>query len=181
PSSALAKDFAEVEAEGFLELGTRAGRGLRVLELLEVELERDALLLHAVELRRQPAPLVGLGEDELRALERAIVVPELLHRLDDDALDLLGLHRRDRAERRRQANFRHRSTPSGYPRAPSRRSREWRSCSPRAPRPRSLPMPWHLPGRASLSACYRPRGSPRGNRGMRSSDRAPPSCTSSSR
>src|SRR2546428_464406 len=35
----------------------RPGRGLRVLELLEVELERNALPLHAVELRRQPAPL----------------------------------------------------------------------------------------------------------------------------
>src|SRR2546425_10402340 len=59
PSSLLAKDLAEVEAEGFLELSARPGRGLRVLELLEVELERNALPLHAVELRRQPAPLVG--------------------------------------------------------------------------------------------------------------------------
>src|SRR6266571_2504150 len=42
-------------------------------------------------------------------------------------------------------------------------------------------MPWHLPGRASLSGCCRRRGSPPGSRGTRSWGRASPSCTSSSR
>src|SRR5436190_17709176 len=37
PASLPAKNLPEVEAEGFLELGARAGGGLRVLELLEVE------------------------------------------------------------------------------------------------------------------------------------------------
>src|SRR5436309_1638298 len=38
PASLLSKDPAEVEPERFLELGPRAGRGLRILELLDVEL-----------------------------------------------------------------------------------------------------------------------------------------------
>src|SRR5947209_10026956 len=42
------------------------------------------------ELRREPAALVGLGEDELRPLERAVVLGALLNGLDDDPLDLLG-------------------------------------------------------------------------------------------
>src|SRR5216117_1560164 len=42
-------------------------------------------------------------------------------------------------------------------------------------------MPWHLPGRASLSGCFPPRGSPRGSTETPSWGRAPPSCISSSR
>src|SRR5216117_775341 len=97
------------------------------LEQFEVELEWNAFLLHPVELRRQSAPLVGFGEDELRPLERAVLLGDLPDGLDDDTLDLLGLRRRHRGERRGQINFRHRSTPSGCPHASSPRSREWRS------------------------------------------------------
>src|SRR5712692_904474 len=111
PSSLFAKDPPEVEAQRLLQLGTRPGRGLRVLERVEVELEGHALLLHAVELRGEPAALVGLGEDELRPREGAVVPRELLDRLDEDPLDVLGLPRGDRGERRGQANLRHRSTP----------------------------------------------------------------------
>src|SRR5207249_5353946 len=97
------------------------------LPIFEVELEWNAFLLHPVELRRQSAPLVGFGEDELRPLERAVLLGDLPDGLDDDTLDLLGLRRRHRGERRGQINFRHRSTPSGCPHASSPRSREWRS------------------------------------------------------
>src|SRR5438093_12658908 len=127
PASLPAKNLPEVEAEGFLELGARAGGGLRVLELLEVELEWNAFLLHPVELRRQSAPLVGFGEDELRPLERAVLLGDLPDGLDDDTLDLLGLRRRHRGERRGQINFRQRSIPSGCPHASSPGSPECRS------------------------------------------------------
>ena len=69
----------------------RARGGLRVLELVDVELERNPLALHAVELGRQAAALVRLGEDQLRPLEGAVVLRELLHGLDEDPLALLGL------------------------------------------------------------------------------------------
>src|SRR5215510_1278565 len=107
PASLLAKDASEVEAERLLELGPGAGRGLGVLEHVDVDLERHALALDAVELGREPTALVRFGEDELRALERAVVLRELLHRLDDDALDLLGFRRGNRRERRRQLDLCH--------------------------------------------------------------------------
>src|SRR5262245_47299559 len=107
PASLLAKDAPEVEAERFLELGPGSGRGLGVLEHVDVDLERDALALDAVELGGESAALVRLGEDELRALERAVVLRELLHRVHDDALDLLGFRRGNRRERRRQLHLCH--------------------------------------------------------------------------
>src|SRR5215831_19137903 len=127
PVSLCAKDAPEVESKRFLELGPGAGRGLRVLEHVDVDLERGPgggrsfpglehrdghlergpLALDAVELGGEPAALVRLGEDELRALERAVVLRELLHGLDDDALDLLGFRRRNRRERRRQLDLGH--------------------------------------------------------------------------
>src|SRR5262245_2284518 len=126
PVSLCAKDAPEVESKRFLELGPGAGRGLRVLEHIDVDLERDALALDAVELGGEPAALVRLGEDELRALERAVVLRELLHGLDDDALDLLGFRCRNRRERRRQLDLGH---DVSFP---------WRPSAPRAP---SAPPP----------------------------------------
>src|SRR5262249_34390651 len=107
PVSLFAKDAPEVESKRFLELGPGAGRGLRVLEHIDVDLERDALALDAVELGGEPAGLVRVGEDERCALDRAVVLRELLHGLDDDALDLLGFRRRNRRERRRQLDLGH--------------------------------------------------------------------------
>src|SRR2546427_432586 len=110
PGSLLAKDAPEVEPERFFELSARARGGLRVLELIDVELERNALALHAVELGGQAAPLVRFREDQLRPLEGAIVLRELLHGLDDHPLDLLGLGRRNGRERGGQTHFGHQGT-----------------------------------------------------------------------
>src|SRR5262249_25013748 len=107
PASLLSKDAPEVEPERFLELGPGSRRGLRVFELIDVDLQRDALALDAVELGGEPAALVGLGEHQLRAPERSVVLRELLHGLDDDPLDLLGFRRRNLRERRGQIDFRH--------------------------------------------------------------------------
>src|SRR4030095_4715479 len=110
PASLLAKDATEVEPERFLELSARARGGLRVLELVDVELEGNPLALHTVELGRQAAALVRFGEDQLRTLEGAVVRRELLHGLDQDPLDLLGLGRRHGRERRGQADVAHQGT-----------------------------------------------------------------------
>src|SRR5262245_59686349 len=110
PASLLAKDAPEIEPERFLELGARARGGLRVLELVDVELERNTLALHAVELGGQAAALVRFSEDQLRTLEGAVVCRELLHGLDEDPLDLLGLGRRHGRERRGQADVGHQGT-----------------------------------------------------------------------
>src|SRR5206468_2823986 len=66
PASLLAKDAPEVESERFLQLRPGSGGCLRVFELIDVDLERDPLALDAVELGGEPAPLVRLGEDQLR-------------------------------------------------------------------------------------------------------------------
>src|SRR5262245_2771520 len=107
PASLLSKHAPEVEPEGFLELSPGSRRGLGVLERVDIDLQRDSLALDAVELGGEPAPLVRFGEDELRALERPVVLSDLLDRVDDDPLDLLGFRRRHRRERRRQVNLRH--------------------------------------------------------------------------
>src|SRR5262249_33736237 len=85
----LALHFPEVEANGLLQLGARAGRGLGVLQDVEVEGQWHTLLLHAVELGREAAALVGLREDELGPLEGAVVARELLNGLDQHPLDRL--------------------------------------------------------------------------------------------
>src|SRR5438128_2614433 len=113
PPSLLSKDAPEVEPERFFELGARARRGLRVFELVDVELERNPFALHAVELRREAASLIRFREDDLRLLEGA-VLRELLDGLDDDPLDLLGLRRGNRRERGGQAHVCHRVHPSGH-------------------------------------------------------------------
>src|SRR5262249_33033087 len=69
PASLLSKHAPEVEPQGFLELGPGSGRGLGVLERVDVDLQRDSLALDTVELGGETAPLVRLGEDELCALE----------------------------------------------------------------------------------------------------------------
>src|SRR5262245_39567852 len=107
----LAGHPAEVEPDGFLELSPRTDRGLDVLELLEVELERHALPLDAVQLGRKSAPLVGLGEDEAGSPERAIVLPDLLDDLGQHSLDILGLGGRHRRECRGQLHVCHRAAP----------------------------------------------------------------------
>src|SRR5437867_4090262 len=92
PASLPAKNLPEVEAEGFLELGARAGGGLRVLELLEVELEWHAFLPHPVALRS-----VGVSHREVRrevAQERRLGVERPL--LVFPARDHLFLERRHR-------------------------------------------------------------------------------------
>src|SRR5262249_48305557 len=90
--------------------GAPPRRSLGVLELIDVELERNALALHAVELGGETAPLVGLREDQLRPLEGAVVLGELLHGLDENPLDLLGLGRRNGRERSSQAHVSHQGT-----------------------------------------------------------------------
>src|SRR5215471_12065113 len=57
----LPKDLPEVQAQRLLELGAGAGRRLGVLQLVDVELEGHTFPLDAVELRGEPASLVGLG------------------------------------------------------------------------------------------------------------------------
>src|SRR5262245_61766495 len=107
PASLLSKHPPEVESEGFLELGPGSRRGLGVLERVDVDLQRDSFALDTVELGGEPAPLVRFGEDELRALERTVVLGDLLDRLDDHALDRLGFRRGHRRERRRQLDLGH--------------------------------------------------------------------------
>src|SRR5262245_35054490 len=168
PASLLAKDAPEVEAERFLELGPGSGRGLGVLEHVDVDLQRDALALDAVELGGEPATLVRLGEDELRALERAVVLRELLHRLDDDALDLLGFGRGNRRERRRQLHLCHVTivAPRSLPSAPRQPPAGARRARPRARAVRSGRRPaWRSSGS---------RSSPPGARRAGRSGRAPP-------
>src|SRR6185295_12576199 len=101
PAPLLSKDAAEVKPQRFLELGTRPGGGLGVFELVDVDLEGNALALDPVELGREAAALVGLGEDELRALEASVVLSQLLYGLDDDALHLFGFRGRHRRKRSR--------------------------------------------------------------------------------
>src|SRR5712692_7553662 len=105
-SSALpAKDFPEVEAQRLLELGARARLGLGVLELIDVDLERHAFFLDAVQLGGEPAPLVRFREHDLGAGERRVVARDLLHGLDDHPLDRLRLLRRHRRKRRRETHL----------------------------------------------------------------------------
>src|SRR5262245_30492683 len=96
--SRLAHHPPEVEADRFLELGTRTRAGLGVLELVDVDGERHTLALHAVELGSEPTALVGLGEHELRPREASVVLCDLLDRLRDQALDGLLLGRRHGGE-----------------------------------------------------------------------------------
>src|SRR5438309_12053016 len=107
----LALDAAEVEAQRLLELGARARRRLGVLEMVELELERHAFLLDAVELGGQATALVRFGEDDLRPGEAAVVTGELLDGVDERALDLHLLTGRNGGEGRGEVDVRHSRPP----------------------------------------------------------------------
>src|SRR5262249_13140325 len=97
--SRLAHHPAEVEPERLHQLGARAGAGLGVLELVEVQGQRHPFLLDAVELRGEPAPLVRLREDELGAGEGLVVAGDLLHGVGEQALDGLLVRAGHRGKR----------------------------------------------------------------------------------
>src|SRR6266545_1421527 len=134
PSATLKRQPPEVQPQRFLELGAGTRRRLRVLELLELELQRHALLLEAVQLGREAAALVGFGEDDLRAREALVVLGDLLDGLGEEALDRLLIGGRHRRERGGQADLGHdisrltwRRKSSGCRHAPWRHWLGWRS------------------------------------------------------
>src|SRR5262245_17378592 len=100
PPRLLPEGTADVLAHVLRHEGLPPAVRHRVLEQLEVEQEGRRRLLAPVELEREHALLVGLGEHGLRAREGAVLEGDCLERVPhhpEDALLHIARHRPERA------------------------------------------------------------------------------------